>query len=70
MNKQPRNTDRKGLPFQFGPVDSVDNGARYLNISRTKTWNLISAGTLPCVRIGGRTMLRKEDCDGLLARSL
>jgi excisionase family DNA binding protein len=60
----------RGLPFQYGPVDSVDNGARYLNISRTKTWSLISDGILPCIRIGGRTMLRKDDCDALLARSL
>jgi excisionase family DNA binding protein len=57
-------------PFQYGGADSVENGARYLGISRAKTWRLIRQRTLPCVRLGGRTLLRKVDCDALLARHL
>lgn len=70
MNDIENRTGRRpaATPFQFGGADSVDNGARYLGISRTKTWRLIGEGTLPCVRLGGRTLLRKVDCDALLAR--
>ncbi|MFC5556796.1 helix-turn-helix domain-containing protein [Methylobacterium iners] len=46
---------------------SIEASAEYLGVSRSSIWRLIKAGTLPCVRLGGRTLLRRVDLDALLA---
>lgn len=47
---------------------SVESGAEYIGISRSSAWRLIKDGTLPCVRLNGRTLLRRVDLDSLLER--
>jgi excisionase family DNA binding protein len=49
---------------------SVIEAARRMSIGRSKTWELIRAGDLPAVRIGGRTLVRVADVDAFLARHL
>ena len=47
-------------------VDTAD----YLGISRTGVWRLLKKGEFPCVRIGGRTLFRREDLDAFIQRQV
>jgi excisionase family DNA binding protein len=48
----------------------IEDGAHYLGVSRSSAWRLIKSGSLPCVRLNGRTLLRRVDLDALLERSV
>jgi excisionase family DNA binding protein len=45
---------------------SISDAAQYLGIGRTKLYEYINAGTLPVVRFGKRTLVRRVDLDALL----
>lgn len=47
---------------------SEAEAARYLGISRWTLRDLIHRGDLPCVRIGRRVLLDREDLDAYLVR--
>lgn len=49
---------------------TVLEAADYLRISRTTIYRLFNDGSLPRARVGGRTLVRRADCDALLARSI
>ncbi len=47
----------------------VEEAAEMLAISRTKAYELIAAGKLPSVRLGGSRRISKADMDALIAQS-
>lgn len=49
---------------------SVANAAAYLSISRASIYLLIKDGSLPKVKVGHRTLIRRVDADAFLERSL
>lgn len=42
--------------------------ARSLGIGKTKLFELIAKGDLPAIRLGGRTLVKREDIEALVAR--
>jgi excisionase family DNA binding protein len=42
--------------------------ARSLGIGKTKLFELIGSGALPAVRLGGRTLIRREDLEAFTAQ--
>jgi excisionase family DNA binding protein len=42
--------------------------ARSLGIGKTKLFELITSGALPAVRLGGRTLVRRDDLEAFTAR--
>lgn len=42
--------------------------ARSLGIGKTKLFQLIANGTLPAIRLGGRTLVRREDLEAFTAQ--
>lgn len=53
----------------YSPVLSVNEAAAYLRVSRVHVYNLLRAGKLPVVKVGGRTLIRRSDADALISRS-
>lgn len=49
---------------------SVANAAAYLSISRASIYLLIKDGSLPKVKVGHRTLIRRVDADAFLERCL
>lgn len=49
---------------------SVANAAAYLSISRASIYLLIKDGSLPKVKVGHRTLIRRVDADAFLERAL
>jgi excisionase family DNA binding protein len=47
---------------------SVPAAAAALGVSTKTVWRILRAGKLPCVRIGGRTMVAVADLDAFIAR--
>ncbi|MBZ9936654.1 helix-turn-helix domain-containing protein [Mesorhizobium sp. BR1-1-16] len=47
----------------------IREGAEYLGVSEPTLWRLLRDGTLPRVRLRGRTLVRFVDLDALLARA-
>lgn len=48
----------------------VKEAARKIGISTSKLWGMIAAREIPCVRLGGRTLIRRVDIDTLLTTSV
>ena len=46
----------------------VPEGAKYLGVSEPTAWRMLRDGTLPRIKLRGRTVVRRADCDALLAR--
>ena len=46
---------------------TVDQTAKYLNISKSTIYKLVKTGELPANRIGGQLRFKKETLDTLLA---
>jgi excisionase family DNA binding protein len=42
--------------------------ARSLGIGKTKLFELIGSGALPAIRLGGRTLIRREDLEAFTAQ--
>lgn len=42
--------------------------ARALGIGKTKLFELIAKGDLPALRLGGRTLVRREDIEAFVAQ--
>lgn len=64
-------TTKTARGSEFSPAPAalcVEAGAEYLGVSRSSVWRRIKDGTLPCVRLKGRTLLRRVDLDAVLAR--
>lgn len=49
---------------------SYEEAAWSLGISRSKLYRLVSEGRLPCVVIDGNTLLRREDLEKFVAKSV
>ena len=49
---------------------SIPAAATYLSISRASIYRLIKSGDLPRAKVGGRSLIRRQDADALLSRSL
>ena len=47
---------------------SVPAAAAALGVSARNLWRIMSEGQLPCVRIGGRTMIAVADLDAFIAQ--
>lgn len=47
---------------------SVLELARYLGVSRRTAYNLVAAGEVPSVRVGGQYRIPRADLERLLAR--
>lgn len=63
--KDPSSTHGTSQPAALG----VESSACYRGVSRSSVWRLIKTGDLHCVRLNGRTLLRRIDLDALLERS-
>jgi excisionase family DNA binding protein len=54
------------------PIDrrlaSMQSAAAALGISAKTLWRILRAGDLPCVKLGGRTMVSVADLDAYVAR--
>jgi excisionase family DNA binding protein len=48
----------------------VKEAARKIGISTSKLWGMIADDQIPCIRLGGRTLIRRTDIDTLLAASV
>lgn len=48
----------------------VKTAAGMLSVSASKLWGMIAKNEIPCVRLGGRTLVRRVDIDTLLAASV
>ena len=49
---------------------TIAEATQSLRISRAGIYRLFSAGELPFAKVGGRTLVRRQDIDALLERSL
>ena len=49
---------------------SVPDAAEIIGISKSTLYAMISAGTIQCVRLGGRTLIRRADIDKLLESNI
>jgi hypothetical protein len=47
---------------------SVPAAAAAIGVSPRNLWRIMSEGGLPCVRIGGRTMISVADLDAFIAQ--
>ena len=47
---------------------TVPTGARYLGVSEPTLWRMLRDNELTRVKLRGRTVVRRVDCDALLAR--
>ena len=45
---------------------SIPSAAHYLAVSRSGIYRLINNGSLPRLKIGGRSLIRRADADALL----
>lgn len=54
------------LPENLPAAFTIDATARYLSISKTGIYRLITRGVLTPVKIGHRTLIRRVDADRLL----
>ena len=62
-----KKTDKTGLHCPKVCLD-YEEAAWSLGISRSKLYRLVSEGRLPCVVIGGNTVLRLEDLQKFAAK--
>jgi excisionase family DNA binding protein len=53
-------------PTQVEPLWTTNEARSYLNVSRTKLWQLVNEGGLPAYRIGGDYRYRKSEIDAWL----
>lgn len=58
MSKEPINKE----PISY----SVREAAAVIGISRSKLYTMLGTGEIQCVRLGGRTLIRRSDIDKLL----
>ncbi len=58
MSKNPINKE----PISY----SVREAAAVIGISRSKLYTMLGNGEIQCVRLGGRTLIRRSDIDKLL----
>ena len=49
---------------------SVPDAAEIIGISSSTLYAMIGAGTIQCVRLGGRTLIRRADIDKLLESNI
>lgn len=49
-------------------VLTTADAARSLGIGKTKLFELIGSGALPAIRLGGRTLIRREDLETFTAQ--
>jgi excisionase family DNA binding protein len=49
---------------------SPEELARFLGLGRTRTYELLSAGAIPCVRIGRLRKVRRTDVDTFIKARL
>jgi excisionase family DNA binding protein len=49
---------------------TVDEAAAYLTVSRATVWRLLKSKSLPRVRIGTRTVVRRVDLEAFLANAV
>jgi excisionase family DNA binding protein len=47
---------------------TIDESADYLRVSRGTIWRLLKNKSLPRVRIGARTVIRRADLDAFLTK--
>lgn len=47
---------------------SVTDAGRVVGLSRTSMWRLIASGELKTFKIGGRTLVAREDLQALVSR--
>lgn len=45
----------------------ISDAARLLGIGKTKLFDLVRTGALPAVRLGGRTLILREDLEAFTA---
>ncbi|MFG1278333.1 helix-turn-helix domain-containing protein [Xanthobacter autotrophicus] len=50
------------------PLLTVPEFASYLKVSRPTVYRLFSAGDVTPLKIGGRTLVRRQDADDYIAR--
>jgi excisionase family DNA binding protein len=54
-------------PINKEPISySVREAAAVIGISRSKLYTMLGNGEIQCVRLGGRTLIRRSDIDKLL----
>lgn len=46
---------------------TTSDAARSLGIGKTKLFELIAAGQLPAIRLGGRTLISRQDLEAFVA---
>jgi len=67
----PLDVENAMAPISAPPlVVAIPEAARRLGIGRSTVWALIARGSLPVVRIGGRTLVRVNDLDAFVERSV
>lgn len=55
-------------PASIAPVAlTTADAARSLGIGKTKLFELIAEGQLPAIRLGGRTLIRRDDLESFVA---
>lgn len=57
-----------GLKFPPGAFP-VGDAAEYLGVSEPTIWRMLRDGSLARVRLRGRTVVARAECDALLARA-
>jgi excisionase family DNA binding protein len=70
---KPRNTARRSPPLSpetpiAQRLASLPATAATLGVSTKTVWRILRTGKLPCVRIGGRTMVAVADLDAFIAQ--
>jgi excisionase family DNA binding protein len=60
--------DHSGGPQSDALAYSVPDAGRMVGLSRTTMWRLIASGELKTFKIGGRTLIAREDFQALVSR--
>jgi excisionase family DNA binding protein len=47
----------------------VKEAAKKIGISTSKLWGMIAKNEVPCIRLGGRTLIRTCDLESVLTRA-
>jgi excisionase family DNA binding protein len=63
--KRPPLMSETPIPQRLASLPAV---ATTLGVSTKTVWRILRMGQLPCVRIGGRTMVSVADLDAFIAR--
>lgn len=62
--------ERLAVAPSSSPYFSVEEAAEYLRCDRQRIYDLVSSRRLPKLKDGSRVLIRREDCDILVAPAL